>query len=326
MSTAQEIASILAGAASKSDKEVTECIKLAKCEVEKLIKASGQTLKSVCAEIEDASTKEALAAAFRKLNSFTRIFVDMALVGKHGVRIRDALLSLQVSERLEAILRTAVSVHEALLGYKKAVVEDLAIAIRLKESVLRKEYERDAELLALLPSPVSPVSEVDTGLEPAVEKDLSLEVGSKSAQKRDSSGLLSHERSSKKPRRPVLASVQQVVDEEGAGASSLKRTLFTREKLRAGEHDPKGLLDLVSTSTSALEHTKKLELLKAAGYILTSKNNASEAEKFNAATVRLELGLGGQSVSDTVLFGTNVLSTAGVLSKKNIQDIENNYV
>ena len=123
MSAAQEIASILAGAASKSDKEVTECIKLAKCEVEKLIKASGQTLKSVCAEIEDASTKEALAAAFRKLNSFTRIFVDMALVGKHGVRIWDALLSLQVSERLEAILRTAVSVHEALLGYKKAVVE-----------------------------------------------------------------------------------------------------------------------------------------------------------------------------------------------------------
>ena len=79
-------------------------------------------------------------------------------------------------------------------------------------------------------------------------------------------------------------------------------------------------------TTNALGHTKKLELLKAAGYIFTSKNKASEAEKFNAATERLELGLGGQSVSDTVLFGTNVLSTAGVLSKRNIQDIENNYI
>ena len=63
-----------------------------------------------------------------------------------------------------------------------------------------------------------------------------------------------------------------VVDEDVLGVSSSKRTLFTREKLRAGEHDPKGLLDLVSTSASALEHTKKLELLKASGYILTSKN------------------------------------------------------
>ena len=116
-----------------------------------------------------------------------------------------------------------------------------------------------------------------------------------------------------------------VVDEDVLGVSSSKRTLFTREKLRAGEHDPKGLLDLVSTSASALEHTKKLELLKASGYILISKNKASEAEKFNAATVRLELGLGGPSVSDTVLFGTNVLSTVGVLSERNIQDIENNY-
>ena len=53
-----------------------------------------------------AADKEALGAAFRKFNSFTRIFLDMSLVGKHDVRIRDALLALQVSERLEAILRT----------------------------------------------------------------------------------------------------------------------------------------------------------------------------------------------------------------------------
>ena len=98
---------------------------------------------------------------------------------------------MQVSERLEAILRTAGSIDEALVGYKKAVVEDLAIAIRRKESMLREEDERDAQLLALLPSPVSPVSEVDTALEPTLEKDLSLEVASTSFCKRDSSALFS---------------------------------------------------------------------------------------------------------------------------------------
>ena len=40
---------------------------------------------------------------------------------------------------------------------------------------------------------------------------------------------------------------------------------MTRERLRAEQHDPKGLLDLVRTTTSAQEHTKKLELLKSAG-------------------------------------------------------------
>ena len=59
---------------------------------------------------------------------------------------------------------------------------------------------------------------------------------------------------------------------------------------------------------------------------MSSKDFASNAERLNAATMRLELGLGGQSVPDTLLFGTKVLGTTGVLSKKNIQDIENNNV
>ena len=50
------------------------------------------------------------------------------------------------------------------------------------------------------------------------------------------------------------------------------------------------------------------------------------AEQFNAAAVRLDLGLGGQSIADSLLFGAKVLSTPGVLTKKNINDTENNFV
>ena len=46
----------------------------------------------------------------------------------------------------------------------------------------------------------------------------------------------------------------------------------------------------------------------------------------NAATLRLELGLGGHSMEDTILFGTKVLSLPGSLSRKNISDVENNVV
>ena len=53
---------------------------------------------------------------------------------------------------------------------------------------------------------------------------------------------------------------------------------MTRVKLRAAQHDPKGLPDLVDTSTNALEHAKKLELLKSKGYILHSDRNRSMTE------------------------------------------------
>ena len=314
MSAARDVAAILGKAEQKSDKDISQCIELALAAVERLTNISGQSLHAVCSEIEEASNKETLGAAFRKLNGFTRIFSEISTAGEHDIRVREALLSLRVSERLAALLRTTDSVSGALMEYKKAVIEELAIAIRLKDSRVRLEDERDAELLALLPVPVSPLSEGEAALEPAVLRVPLHEEVSRSPRKRPSSELVPLEKISKKPKRPTFASVQQIIDGDGIGGSSQKRALMTRERLRAGEHDPRGLLDLVSTSTNALEHTKRLELLKATGYILNSKKVASDAERLNAATMRLELGLGGQSVPDTLLFGTKVLSTAGVLS------------
>ena len=109
------------------------------------------------------------------------------------------------------------------------------------------------------------------------------------------------------------------------GGTSKKRTLLTREKLRAGMHDPRGLLDLAGPSTNALDRTKKLELLKSADYDFNNKSK-SFSDKLNAATLRLELGLGGHSINDTLLFGARVLNLPGFLSRKNTSDIENNVV
>ena len=101
-----------------------------------------------------------------------------------------------------------------------------------------------------------------------------------------------------------MASVEKISADDGIGGASKHRALMTRERLRAGQHDPKGLLDLVNTSTSALEHAKKLELRKSAGFIFNSTNKKlSMAEQFNATAVRLNLGLGGQSIKDSLLFG-----------------------
>ena len=130
----------------------------------------------------------------------------------------------------------------------------------------------------------------------------------------------------KKSTIPALASMGIVSDTANTGLST-KKALMTREKLRAGLHDPKGLLNLVGSSTDALERTKKLELMKSAGWCFDDKKkNTSFSKKLNAATWRLELGLGGHVSGDTLLFGQKVLSNPGSLSYKNVSDIEDNII
>ena len=74
MSTARDVAAILEKADHRSDKDIAQCIELALGEVKKLIKATGQSLQVVCSEIEEASNKEMLGAAFQKLNGFPECF------------------------------------------------------------------------------------------------------------------------------------------------------------------------------------------------------------------------------------------------------------
>ena len=71
---------------------------------------------------------------------------------------------------------------------------------------------------------------------------------------------------------------------------------------------------------------KRLELLKNASVEFDSKKSSSLSEKFNAAVARLGLGLDGQSLKDSLLFGAKVLSLPRALSTKNTSDIEYNAI
>ena len=108
--------------------------------------------------------------------------------------------------------------------------------------------------------------------------------------------------------------------------SAKKSILVTREKLRAGFDDLKCLLDHVGPLTSALDRINKPELLKSAGYYLKAHGKSSFANKLNVAELRLEVGLGGLSVADSLLFGAKVLSCPGFLTPRNIAAVENNIV
>ena len=78
----------------------------------------------------------------------------------------------------------------------------------------------------------------------------------------------------KKSSIPALNVLTSLTGGEEGGSTGSKRKLLTREKLRAGLHDPKGLLNLTGPSTNALEPTKKLELLKGAGYEFNFKGKS----------------------------------------------------
>ena len=87
---------------------------------------------------------------------------------------------------------------------------------------------------------------------------------------------------------------------------------------------------MVGSSTNALDRAKKMQILKSAGVVFNenkkSQGKTSFDDKLNMATICLELGLGGHALSNTILFGVKVLSTSGLLTPKNITDIENNMV
>ena len=130
MSLEQEVTTILEGRVPDTSEDGASIIALARVEVSKFLEVSKTSLLTLCQNIERASTRDALAGAFRQLNSCTRIFTSVDPLGAHNELVREALIALRVSERLKTTLTTTSSVSAALKQYKSSVVRDLAISMR----------------------------------------------------------------------------------------------------------------------------------------------------------------------------------------------------
>ena len=285
-------------------------LELAVQEVKQCLQATGDSLPKICNDIEGATSRSTIRAFFRRLNSVTQILLRLAPAATYADSVSNALCALEVSPRLQTYLRSAGSVPEAITFYKSSVLQDLAAVLARDQEFNRADEERDDELFSrFLPEP-SP--------EPAVKV---------SDNKRNLSQvdeLL--RRIPKKSRVPALASLHLVPGGGADGQAAKKNVLITRQKLRAAQLDPKGLLNLVNTSTNALERAKQLELLKTSGLLQKSDRKKSFTDRTHDATVRVDLGLAGHVAGDTLVFGQKVMSAPGFLSPKNISDIENNNV
>ena len=334
MSLQDSVADILqeenAGKGSLPDTSTADVVALALQEVNTLLESTGDSMLSICKDIEGATTKALLRSYCRRFNGILRIFLELAPAREHDVLVKEAICSLQVSRRLKTLLGSAASVPEALTAYKTGVVQELAATLRRKGRRTSLDEEKDDVLFSrFLPEPSSLDSE--DGM-PTPAQRAQPAVG-QSSRKRRASAIAEEDVLVKIPKKssiPALAALERAPGGGGDGMPVKKHVLLTRQKLRAGLHDPKGLLSLVDSSTNALERTKRLELLKSSGRFQKFQGKYNRKQSFpellNEAAVRLDVGLGGHSVSDTLLFGASVLHAPGFLTPKNVSDIENNIV
>ena len=320
MTTEQEVANLV-----QDESEAPDQVEQALARVVSSLRNADDSLLSICQEAESATSKSALQDTCRRLNRICRRVLESAPGAAFDARVLGAVSSLPLTERWETHMKAAISLREAARLYKSTLCQELAARLHRDEEKCRLDDAEDEEMFALYlpkktqvaPTPlVEPASSQQLAPTPLVEGPAS--------KKRGSSALALGARIPKKSKVPALASLASVGGFNSDGSPS-KRVIVTREKLRAGLHDHRGLLDLSGSSTNALERTKKLELLKSSGLLLDYKSSKF-SDKINAAITRLELGLGGHSVTDSLLFGAKVLSIPGFLSTKNISDIENNNV
>ena len=312
MSADNEVEQLLNDVEADNTSPSDDSITLALDAVTKLFAASEDSLLLICSDAEKASSSEALKMVFKRFNTFTRMFYEAAPSPSHAKLVAEAVLSLPMGQRFKALLSSSASLPEAASAYKRLLVQDLAAVLRRREKQVLLDDQKDDKLF----EEFMPVKE-----SAVATPDLSTE-----ARKRTSSQALELGRIPKKSKIPVLASFSAISDLCEDRGTSKKRVLLTREKLRAGMHDPRGLLNLVGPSTNALERTKRLELLKSAGLLFDDKRPKSFSDKLSAATLRLDTGMGGQAIDDTLLFGAKVLCTPGFLTPKNVSDVQNNVV
>ena len=269
MSIEQEVDDILqVPGESIVEGESHRVLELAVQEAQNMCIAMGESFNDICAAVERAMSKEELVKALGPFNSFMHIFLGITSEEMDDRSILNAVGTLPSSARFQEFLRSQETLVEAIRAYKTLVASDLAKIIRRREDFLRASQVQDRELLdSLFPSQDTSEA-VDDGMAVVVPARNELDPGLTFSRKRGVSAVADEAGMSRIPRKkctiPALASVGIVSDASNTGLST-KKALMTRERLRAGLHDPRGLLNLVGSSTDALERTKKWELMKSAG-------------------------------------------------------------
>ena len=285
MSAEREVDDILEeGENDPLQEEADDTIALAAQEVANLLSAMGDSLGAICADIESAVSRDTCQQACRRFNSILRIFL-LTAGSDDEARLHEAVSSLGPSIRFQKVLEDNPIVSEAIVIYKESVLKDLAISIQYRRPAAVVSDQGDEKLFDRFLQRQPPSEDVPQRVEQYQVRQRKRNVADVIPDA-DLAVISKKKRSSI----PALNALSALADDKEADSSGgKKKVLLTRQKLRAGLHDPKGLLDLAGPSTNALDRTAKLELLKGAGYNVNSRDT-SFYDMLNAAKIRLNLG------------------------------------
>lgn len=132
----------------QANERVNKAKELGIQKVRTFLSRSNSSLTDICVLIECAENRNELQISFGRLDRIMRILSLAAPLGEHKGIIVEALEELKFSDKFRLHLNTAATAQEAVMTYKTAVVEELAVNNRKMDILSRRDQSFNEDLLA----------------------------------------------------------------------------------------------------------------------------------------------------------------------------------
>ena len=101
--------------------------------LENQLETDGKTLTSLLVAIEGGTTRNGIRRGFSRVNNCFRYLLRISN-DENFSQVRRSLQTLGTSQKFAAHLNRAVSLEETILNWKKEVVQQFAVEVRLREA------------------------------------------------------------------------------------------------------------------------------------------------------------------------------------------------
>lgn len=129
--------------------------------IKKTLQKTDESLYCVLEDLEYSETKEQVRLSFKKLNGLMRYPLRIFSQRENFSAIRNALQKLGVSEKFRENLIKNSTLRDAIVNYKREVLQLLAIQQRMIENEDARDYKIDKELFDMFFPDFKPALEVE---------------------------------------------------------------------------------------------------------------------------------------------------------------------
>ena len=141
-------------ATNRTSLTIQKKIDLAIWKIKRLLTCKGETLTDVFLDVENAESKDDLKVAFKKLNKLMSYMIRAAPGLESYIAVQTALKLLGTSEKFCEVMKTSVSLEDAIIKWKIEILQSLSDLIMLSDFEASRVDNMDEELInRYLPDP-----------------------------------------------------------------------------------------------------------------------------------------------------------------------------